>query len=111
MDIKIGMKKDGTITAGSGVFRLQGGAFPGAPMEFTAMCAFAPYNLQNVQQIGYDVLNNRPKQAAYRAPGSPMAAFAVESVIDELCNQLKLDPVEVRLKNASKEGTKGKLWT
>ena len=113
MDIKIGMKKDGTITAGLGVFRLQGGAFPGAPMEFTAMCAFAPYNLKNVQQIGYDVLSNRPKQAAYRAPGSPMAAFAVESVIDELCNRLELDPIEVRLKNASKEGTKasfGPKW-
>ena len=113
MDIKIGMKKDGTITAGSGVFRLQGGAFPGAPMEFTAMCAFAPYNLKNVQQIGYDVLSNRPKQAAYRAPGSPMAAFAAESVIDELCNRLELDPIEVRLKNASKEGTKasfGPKW-
>lgn len=106
MDIKIGMKKDGTITAASGVFRLQGGAFPGAPMEFTAMCAFAPYALENVLQIGYDVMANRPKQAAYRAPGSPMAAFAVESVIDELCNSLGLDPIETRLKNASHEGTK-----
>lgn len=106
MDIKIGMTKDGKITAGKGVFRLQGGAFPGAPMEFTAMCAFAPYALENVHQIGYDVMSNRPKQAAYRAPGSPMAAFAVESVIDELCNQLGLDPIEVRLKNASKQGTK-----
>ena len=42
MDIKIGMKKDGTITAGQGTFRLQGGAFPGAPGDLTAMCAFAP---------------------------------------------------------------------
>ena len=106
MDVKIGMKKDGTITAASGVFRLQGGAFPGAPMEFTAMCAFAPYALENVHQIGWDVISNRPKQAAYRAPGSPMAAFAVESVVDELCNKLGLDPLEVRLKNASKAGTR-----
>ena len=106
MDIKIGMTNDGRITAGQGVFRLQGGAFPGAPMEFTAMCAFAPYNLENVHQVGYDVMSNRPKQAAYRAPGSPMAAFAVESVIDELCSKLGLDPIETRLKNASKEGTK-----
>lgn len=106
MDVKIGMKKDGTITAAQGVFRLQGGAFPGAPMEFTAMCAFAPYALENVHQVGYDVIANRPKQAAYRAPGSPMAAFAVESIIDELCNKLGLDPIDVRLKNASKEGTK-----
>ncbi|MCP5074308.1 MAG: xanthine dehydrogenase family protein molybdopterin-binding subunit [Rhodobacteraceae bacterium] len=106
MDVKIGMKKDGTITAASGVFRCQGGAFPGAPMEFTSMCAFAPYALKHVRQIGYDVMTNRPKQAAYRAPGSPMAAFAVESVVDELCNTLGLDPIEVRLKNASREGTK-----
>lgn len=113
MDVKIGMTKDGIITAGEGTFRLQGGAFPGAPMEFTAMCAFAPYNLENVKQVGYDVLANRPKQAAYRAPGSPMAAFAVESVIDELCKKLDLDPIEVRLKNASKQGTKasfGPTW-
>jgi CO/xanthine dehydrogenase Mo-binding subunit len=106
MDIRIGMKKDGTITAADGVFRLQGGAFPGAPMELTSMCAFACYGLKNVRHVGYDVMTNRPKQAAYRAPGSPMAAFAVESVIDELCNQLGLDPIEVRLKNAAKEGTK-----
>ncbi len=106
MDVKIGMTKDGRITAGQGTFRLQGGAFPGAPADFTAMCAFAPYALKNVHQRGYDVMSNRPKQAAYRAPGSPMGAFAVESVIDELCNQLGLDPIETRLKNASKEGTK-----
>jgi CO/xanthine dehydrogenase Mo-binding subunit len=106
MDVKIGMTKAGKITAAEGTFRLQGGAFPGAPMEFTAMCAFAPYNLDNVHQVGYDVMSNRPKQAAYRAPGSPMAAFAVESVIDELCKQLSLDPLDTRLMNASKEGTK-----
>ncbi|MCB1363905.1 MAG: xanthine dehydrogenase family protein molybdopterin-binding subunit [Rhodobacteraceae bacterium] len=106
MDIRIGMKKDGTITAADGVFRLQGGAFPGAPMEMTAMCAFACYGLKNVRHVGYDVMTNRPKQAAYRAPGSPMAAFAVESVIDELCEQLGLDRIEVRLKNAAREGTR-----
>ena len=106
MDIKIGMKKDGTMTAARGTFRLQGGAFPGAPMEMTAMCAFACYDLANVRQVGYDVMSNRPKQAAYRAPGSPMAAFAVESVVDELCARLGLDPIETRLKNAAREGTK-----
>ena len=76
----------------------------------TAMCAFAPYNLTNVRQVGYDVLANRPKQAAYRAPGAPMGAFAVESVLDELCKKLGLDPVDVRLKNAAHEGTKSQLW-
>ena len=106
MDIKIGMKKDGTITGAQGIFRLQGGAFPGAPGDMTAMCGFAPYNLTNVRQVGYDVMANRPKQAAYRAPGAPMGAFAVESVLDELCNQLGLDPIDMRLKNAAHESTK-----
>jgi CO/xanthine dehydrogenase Mo-binding subunit len=71
-----------------------------------AMCAFACYDLQNVMAIGYDVVCNRPKQAAYRAPGAPMAAFAVESVIQELAEKIGMDPIDFRLKNAAKEGTK-----
>jgi CO/xanthine dehydrogenase Mo-binding subunit len=107
MDVKIGMKKDGTITAGSAVFRMQGGAFPGAaPTGMALNCAFASYNLPAVHHVGYDVLANRPKAAAYRAPGSPMGAFAVESLVDEMCRELGLDPIAVRLKNASHEGTK-----
>lgn len=105
-DIKIGMKKDGTITAAQGTFRLQGGAFPGAPTVEAGECGFAPYALNAVQYTCYDVMTNRPKQAAYRAPGSPMGCFAVESVVDELCRHFGLDPIEVRLKNAVKEGDK-----
>ncbi|SMX42759.1 xanthine dehydrogenase family protein molybdopterin-binding subunit [Maliponia aquimaris] len=104
MDVKIGMKKDGTLTAGRAEFRMQGGAFPGAPVDMALYCAFAAYNLPNVQHIGYDVLANRPKCAAYRAPGSPMGAFAVESLLDEMCRKLEFDPIEVRLRNAVKEG-------
>jgi len=103
--IKMGMKKDGTITAATGSFRLQGGAFPGAPAVEAAQCGFAPYNLAALRMQAYDVMTNRPKQAAYRAPGSPMGSFPVESTVDDLCNQLGLDPLEVRLKNASREGT------
>jgi CO/xanthine dehydrogenase Mo-binding subunit len=106
IDVKIGMKRDGTITAGFAELRYQGGAYPGSPVQLGAMAAFAPYNLKAVKTVGYDVVTNRPKAAAYRAPGAPMAAFAVESVIDELCQKLGLDPVEVRLKNAAREGTK-----
>ena len=113
IDVKIGMTKDGKMTAGQAINRFQGGAFPGSPVDMGSMCSFAPYALENVQSVGYDVITNRPKQAAYRAPGSPMAAFAVESVVDMLCNELGLDPIEVRLKNCSKEGTKasyGPRW-
>jgi len=106
VDVKIGMTAEGKITGARAVLRYQGGAYPGSPVEFGAMSAFAPYDLENVQTVGWDVVTNRPKQAAYRAPGAPMAAFAVESVIDELCQHFDLDPVEVRLKNAAKAGSK-----
>ncbi|WGW05416.1 xanthine dehydrogenase family protein molybdopterin-binding subunit [Tropicibacter oceani] len=104
MDVKIGMTKDGSITAATAEFRMQGGAFPGAPVDMALYCAFAPYKLPAVHHVGYDVLANRPKCAAYRAPGSPMGAFAVESLVDEMCRELALDPMEVRLKNAVRSG-------
>ena len=107
MDVKIGMKKDGTITAAAVEFRMQGGPFIGmSPVGEALSCAFACYTIPAIQHVGYEVLANRPKCAAYRAPGSPMAAFAVESMVDELCRELGLDPIEVRLKNGAKDGDK-----
>jgi len=106
MTVKIGAKKDGTITGARAILRFQAGAFPGAPIRQAASCAFAPYDLKNVEAIGYDVVVNRPKSNAYRAPGSPIAAFAVESTMDQLARELKMDPLELRLKNAAKEGTR-----
>ncbi len=106
MRIKVGAKKDGTITAAEGELKYLAGAFQGSPVGPGAMCAFAPYDLENVKVVGYDVVSNRPKVAAYRAPGGPISGYAVESVIDELARKLKLDPIEFRLKNAAKEGTK-----
>ena len=107
MDVKIGMKKDGTVTAGQVMFRMQGGAFVGmSPIGEALPCAFACYDIPALKHEAVEVLANRPKAAAYRAPGSPMAAFAVESLMDEMCRELGLDPIDVRLKNAAKEGTK-----
>ena len=54
---------------------------------------------------GYDVVVNKPKSAAYRAPGSPQAAFAAETVSDELARIHNMDPIDFRLQNASKEDT------
>jgi CO/xanthine dehydrogenase Mo-binding subunit len=104
--VKIGATKDGRITAGSATFRFQAGAFPGAPARPAAMCAFAPYDIENVETVGIDVVMNRPKSNAYRAPGSPIAAHAVETTMDELADELGIDPVEFRLANAAKEGSK-----
>jgi CO/xanthine dehydrogenase Mo-binding subunit len=106
MTVKIGVKRDGTITAAEGLFKLQAGAFPGSPFMGAAMCAFAPYDIANARAVAYDVVCNRPKVAAYRAPGSPIGAFAVESVLDVLAQKIGMDPLELRLKNAAKKGTK-----
>ncbi len=106
VSIKIGVRKDGRITAGWGDFRYQNGAFEAMNGALGAMCGFAPYDLENVRTTGWEVVTNRPKAAAYRAPGAPMAAFAVESVIDELAGELGMDPIDFRLMNAADEGTK-----
>ena len=74
--------------------------------ELGAMTAFACYDLKNVRTVGYEVLVNRPKTAAYRAPSAPMAAFAVESAIDELAHKIGMNEVDFRIKNAAKQGTK-----
>ena len=89
------------------MLKYQAGAFPGSPVQPGCMCAFAPYDIENVNVVGFDVVTNRPKVAAYRAPGAPISEFAVESVIDEIWpSKLGMDPIELRLKNAAKEGTK-----
>ncbi len=106
MIIKVGAKKDGTITAGQAVLHYQAGAFAGSPVQPGAMCAFAPYDLENVHVTGYDVVTNRPKVAAYRAPGAPISEYAVEAVIDEIADKIGMDPIDMRLKNAAKEGTR-----
>ncbi|MFP6733195.1 MAG: xanthine dehydrogenase family protein molybdopterin-binding subunit [Rhodospirillales bacterium] len=103
--VKIGARNDGTITAAEGEVTYQAGAFKGASVGAAVNCMFSPYDLENAKVWGYDVCVNRPKVAAYRAPGVPMAAFGVESVINELADELGIDPVEMRLKNAAKEGT------
>lgn len=105
MTVKIGVKKDGTIVAAQGLFKFQAGAFPGSPVMNATMCAFAPYVIPNVHTVGYDVVSNRPKSAAYRAPGSPISAFAVESVLDVLAQKIGMDPLKMRLKNAAKAGS------
>ena len=105
MDIRIGVKKDGTITAGEAVLRYQAGAFPGSPVTNGCMCSFAPYNIEHQRTVGYDVVCNRPKAAAYRAPGSPISAFAVESTLDIAAKTIGMDPAEFRLKNAAEPGT------
>ena len=106
IDVKIGATKNGIITAASATLRYTCGPYPGGWAEFGAQTAFACYNLENVRTVGYDVLVNRPKSAAYRAPSAPMAAFAVESAIDELAHRIGIDALDFRIRNAAREGTR-----
>lgn len=106
IDVKIGARKDGTITAAEATLRYSCGPYAGSWAEIGAMTAFACYKLENVKTVGYEVLVNRPKTAAYRAPSAPMAAFAVESSIDELARELGMDAVDFRIRNAAQEGTR-----
>jgi xanthine dehydrogenase molybdenum-binding subunit len=106
MKVKMGAKRDGTITAAQAYLAFEAGAYPGSPVGAGAMCVFAAYDVPNAVIDGYDVVVNKPKTAAYRAPGAPNAAFAAEQVVDELAEKVGMDPLEFRLKNAAKEGTR-----
>ena len=106
MRVKMGANSAGKITAAEIELAFEAGAYPGSPVMQGATCAFACYELENGTVEGYDVLVNKPKTAAYRAPGSPQAAFGVEQVVDELCQKLGVDPVEFRLNNAVTEGSR-----
>jgi CO/xanthine dehydrogenase Mo-binding subunit len=113
VEVKLGAKRDGRLTAAQAVLKYQSGAFPGSPINQGCTCAFAMYDIPNAVVTGYDVLCNRPKVAAYRAPGAPIASFGVESCIDELARELGIDPLALREKNAAKDGTKavhGPTW-
>jgi CO/xanthine dehydrogenase Mo-binding subunit len=106
IDVKIGATKDGTVTAASATLRYQDGPFPGPWGMLGAMTSWACYDIANVKSVAYDVLVNRPKVAAYRAPSAPMAAFAVESTMDMVAAEIGMDPVDFRIKNAASEGSK-----
>ena len=104
--VKMGATKEGKITAASAYLAYEAGAFPGSIVGAGAQCIFAPYDIENVQADGYDVVVNKPKTAAYRAPAAPNAAYGGEQIVDEIARQLGIDPIEFRLMNASKEGTR-----
>ena len=99
--VKLGAKKDGRIVAGQAWLAYDAGAYPGGMIGPGCMCVFSCYDIPNYRVDGYDVVLNKPKTAAYRAPGATQAAFAAEKVVDELAEQLKIDPLEFRLKNAA----------
>ncbi|MEZ5597563.1 MAG: xanthine dehydrogenase family protein molybdopterin-binding subunit [Pseudomonadales bacterium] len=103
--IKVGAKKDGTITAAQAWIAMEAGAFAGAPIGPGAMAIFAPYKLEHFKVETFDVLVNKPKVAAYRAPGAPQTMHCMEVALNEIAIKLGMDPIDLRLKNAAEEGT------
>lgn len=104
--VKMAADASGRLTAGQASLAYEAGAFPGSPVGPGCMCIFACYDLPNVHIDGYDVVVNKPATSAYRAPGATNAAFAAETVVDEICERLQIDPLEFRIRNGAKEGTR-----
>lgn len=102
--VKLGAKSSGKILAAHVEQVFEAGAFPGSPVGEGSMTGLAPYNIENMIVDGYDVVCNKQKVAAYRAPGAPISAFAVESAMDELALALKLGPLELREENLAHTG-------
>ena len=106
--LKVGARADGTFTGIEARMIVDRGTNAGWGVEGgTSLLVAGPYRWQAHDLRGYGVQTNRFTFGAYRAPGAPTAAYALESLLDELAQALDLDPIELRLKNAVVEGDVG----
>jgi len=104
--VKMGATKDGKITAADAYIAFESGAYPGGLVGAAAMCVFSCYDIADGLIDCYDVVCNKPRSFAYRAPGSTQVAFATEHVVDLLAAELGIDPLEFRLNNTATTGTR-----
>ncbi|HEY1594491.1 MAG TPA: xanthine dehydrogenase family protein molybdopterin-binding subunit [Thermoleophilaceae bacterium] len=108
IELEAGARSDGTLTAVRGrVICDQGGNCDFGIGTISALLSSGPYRWEARDITGYDVATNRVGTGAYRAPGAPPAAFAIEALIDDLAGQLGVDPIELRLQNMLHEGDPG----
>ncbi len=105
-EVKLGGKKDGTLTALQARVIFDTGAYSGSALGIGCILLGGYYKFPNLDIKGYEVMTNKPGVGAYRAPGAPQASFAIESAVDELVEKLGLDPLDVRIQNAIEEGDK-----
>src|SRR2546425_4467304 len=102
--VKLGTKRNGTLTAIQVRMILDSGAYPNPLAGFSGFHFSGAYRCPYLD-IRCDVVQtNKPGTGAYRAPAAPQAYFALESTVQELCQQLGMDPLQFRLINALKEG-------
>ena len=98
--LKVGVTKDGKLTAVSGAYNFQAGCYPGSPVGRACHFSFSCYDIPNADLKGLDVVSNRPNVSAYRAPGAPQGNYVFEAILDEIAEELDIDPWELRLRNA-----------
>ena len=103
-EIELGAKRDGTLVALRARYYYDNGATGGWHAGITGSFLGGTYRIPNFDITGYEVATNKTPTDAYRAPGAPQGYFALESAMDELSSTLGFDPIELRLRNASREG-------
>jgi CO/xanthine dehydrogenase Mo-binding subunit len=103
-EVELGAKNDGTLVALRTRYHYDNGATGGWHAGITGSFLGGTYRIPNFEITGYEVSTNKTPTDAYRAPGGPQAYFALESALDELASRLGIDPIELRLRNASREG-------
>lgn len=104
MTLKLGAKRDGTLTAIQARMVLDSGAYPNLLAGFSGFHFAGIYRCPHIDIRGYVVTTNKPGTGAYRAPAGPQAYFAIEATVQELCQQLGMDPLQFRQVNALREG-------
>lgn len=111
--IKLGGRKDGSITALDAFLLFDSGAASGSPLSIGGILLGGYYRFPNFRVHGFEVQTHRPSFGSYRAPGAQQGSFAIESAMDELARRLDLDPIEFRLQNCVVEGDErpnGGVW-
>jgi len=105
LTVEIGADADGTLTGIRARVHVDRGSTDDFGVEsIAAMLAAGPYRWQAHDLSALGVATNRVTFGAYRAPTAPPAAFALESLIDDLARRLGIDPLELRLRNVAEEG-------
>jgi len=105
LHLELGADADGGLTGiRARVLVDRGSADDFAIESIAALLAAGPYRWRAHELTALGVATNRVTVGAYRAPTAAPAAFAVESLIDELAGRLQLDPLELRLRNVAVEG-------
>lgn len=105
--LKTGMRGDGTMTARQATVIFDTGANAGqkpSALPLGWRRALGPYNIPHARIEAFCVYTNKIPGGQCRAPGDPQVTFAGESQLDIIAHELRLDPLELRLRNAPRDG-------